>query len=111
MIINKKSFYTISDILEKYNKTMSFRIVVNKKFYIEAKLEEFHNNCYKEAICKFKHLPLLNYRIENYYNKGKYIVFFVESNDFEEEILKIENEWYEKNHGKIIKKKGENLWI
>lgn len=111
MIINKKSFVTISDIFEKYKKSIPFRIVVNRKFYIEILLRDFHNNLYNETIIAFKNLPLLNYyRTENYYGKGKYIVFFVKSNEFEEEILKVENEWYEKNNIYIVSKKGEVLW-
>lgn len=111
MIINKKRYYTISDIFENYKKTVPFKIVVNNKFYVEATLSEFHKSIYKEAICSFKHLPLLDYKIEPYSVRGKYVKFYVESDDFEKELLRVEDEWYEHNNNLPIRKKGEALWF
>lgn len=111
MIINKKRYYTISDIFEKYKKTMPFKIVVNHKFYVEATLSEFHKSIYKEAICSFKYLPLLDYEIEPYSVRGKSVKFYVESDVFEKELLRVEDEWYENNNNLIKKKKGEVLWF
>lgn len=111
MIINKKNYITISDVFEKYKKTVPFRIVVNNKFYVEATLNEFHKSIYKEAICSFKNLALLDYKIERYSVRAKLVKFYVDSVSFERELLRVEDEWYDKNNNLIIRKKGEVLWF
>lgn len=96
MIINKKNYFLIRDIFEKYPRTLPFRLLINKKFFIEITKDEFHKLLYKEAICKYMTLPIA--RITNWtaYNRKSYI-FEIDSVEFEQEILKVENEWFDKN--------------
>lgn len=101
MIINKKTYFIISDIFEKYPRTLPFRLLINKKFFIEITKDEFHKLLYKEAICKYMSLPIARIKSWTAYNRRSYI-FEIDSIVLEEEILKVENEWFDK-HDKFMK--------
>ena len=106
MIINKKSYFIIRDIFDKYPNTVPFKIFINNKFYIELTKSEFHKCLYKEVICKYMTLPISKIVSWARY-KGQQYIFYVDSEEFEEAILKVENEWYDSNYkfmtGKVVK--------
>ena len=110
MIINKKRYDVISDIFEKYAMTVPFRLMINNKFFIEIAKDEFHKNIYKEVVCKYKNLPIKNAKLLRYYHSNAFM-FYIESEELEEEILKVENNWYDSNWKYLTRKEANEGWF
>lgn len=109
-MIDKVNYFIIRDIFEKFPRTLPFRLLINKKFFIEITKDDFHKLLYKEVICKFMFLPIARTRNWTAYNRKSYI-FEIDSTDFEKEILKVENEWFDK-HDKFMKLEVvKELWF
>lgn len=72
-----------------------FKMVINKKFYINIVPSKFHKNCYRNILRKYMNLPIE----EGFclYNDKKTRKFYIESDKLERDLLEFEDAWYNRH--------------
>lgn len=81
------------EIMRTSSPTISFKLIVNNKFYVTIIPNRFYKNKYKDILKKYMFLFIVDRQYEKLYNyKTKKL--YVQSESLEKELLDFENEWY-----------------